>query len=138
MTLCKPEKRCTQCKGTGRVPYESDEYPPGTNACYCTDPALTYATAKVVKVLDGLSPADIERRWPGQSAVTEWLPIPEISGKPVETLTERQLIAGHAEQFPAVVAGRLFDKIEALTKRIEALERTVRNLAKQPEGRVVI
>ena len=27
---------CIWCAGTGRVDYESDEYPPGTNACCCT------------------------------------------------------------------------------------------------------
>lgn len=35
---CRPLKGCPQCGGSGRVPYESDDYPPGTNACCCTCP----------------------------------------------------------------------------------------------------
>lgn len=32
----RPLPDCQWCGGSGRVPFESDEYPPGTNACCCT------------------------------------------------------------------------------------------------------
>lgn len=34
----KPHPRCPECKGSGRVPWESDDLPPGTNGCWCTAP----------------------------------------------------------------------------------------------------
>lgn len=36
--LVAPLAGCRHCGGSGRVDYESDEYPPGTNACCCTCP----------------------------------------------------------------------------------------------------
>ena len=48
--------------------------------------------------------------------------IEEITGIPATPLTERQRIVNAAEQHPHLVAGRLFDRIEALEKRITALE----------------
>lgn len=31
-----PLHDCSHCGGTGQVPWESDDFPPGTNACCCT------------------------------------------------------------------------------------------------------
>lgn len=33
---CHPDPDCDMCNGSGRVPFENDDYPPGTNACHCT------------------------------------------------------------------------------------------------------
>ena len=32
----EPLPACLRCGGSGRVPFESDDFPPGTNACCCT------------------------------------------------------------------------------------------------------
>ncbi len=35
-TIMKPLPKCRHCRGSGRVIWESDDYPAGTNACCCT------------------------------------------------------------------------------------------------------
>jgi hypothetical protein len=52
----EPLPACPHCVGTGRVDYNGDEYPPGTNACCCTCAACrqaAYAEAVRTLILNG-------------------------------------------------------------------------------------
>lgn len=71
-----PLPRCPHCGGSGRVPFESDDFPPGTNACCCTCGKCRqkHESEEVVEVVAGALIRD-GRVWLAQrhaSTIPEW------------------------------------------------------------------
>jgi len=80
----KPLKDCPRCGGSGRVTYESDEYPPGTNACCCTCSTCRarYDDTAAVATLG----AHIEQPAPSPGTGDVWQEV--IDGEPLAVLRE--------------------------------------------------
>lgn len=66
--LRAPDRDCPYCRGSGRVDYDGDEYPPGTCACFCrgaTSPRVGLGSGDCDdRDYDGDATPPAAHRWP--------------------------------------------------------------------------